>query len=180
MFICNVKLSKVFKIFFIAVAILMVVFFGIGVYKIFSKAYGYFNVSDSINSPEVIQLTTRNYTNILKVAHENIDSYVGNTINFTGYVYRVIDFNDNQFVLARNMIISSDYQAVVVGFLCEYENAKDFADNTWVEVTGTIIKGNYAGDMPIIKVTEIKQTEQPTDEYVYPPDENYIATNALI
>ena len=39
--------------------------------------------------------------------HENIDDYVGKKLCFTGYVYRVLDLQDNQFVLARDMIISS-------------------------------------------------------------------------
>ena len=72
------------------------------------------------------------------------------------------------------MIISSNFQYVVVGFLCEYENAKDFSNNAWVEITGEITKGNYHGDMPIIKITEIKKVDKPNEEYVYPPDENYV------
>lgn len=180
MFICNIKLSKLFKIFFICIAVLMVIFFLIGVYKIFSNANSYFKVSDNIKENDVVNLTTSNYTDVLKAVHENIDSYVGITINFTGYVYRVVDFEETQFVLARNMIVSSDYQAVIVGFLCSYENAKDFADDTWVNITGTITKGDYHGDMPIIEVKEINQVEQPTDEYVYPPDESYIPTSGLL
>lgn len=175
----NIKLSKLFKIFFITVAILMILFFGVGVYKVFSKANEYF-VKDTIKEPDVVELTSSNYTNVLKAVNDNIDSYVGIKIKFIGYVYRIIDFTDNQFVLARNMVISSDYQAVVVGFLCEYENAKDFADNAWVEVTGSIKKGDYMGDIPIIEVLEMKQADCPTDEYVYPPDETYIPTNALL
>ena len=42
------------------------------------------------------------------------------------------DFKDNQFVLARNMIISSDFKYVVVGFLCEYNDIKNFI-NTNIE-----------------------------------------------
>ena len=38
-----------------------------------------------------------------------------------GIVYRVSDLKENQFVLARDMIISSNRQYVVVGFfLCLY------------------------------------------------------------
>ena len=36
-----------------------------------------------------------------------------------GYVFRANDFKENQFVLARDMIISSNLQTLVVGFLCE-------------------------------------------------------------
>ena len=78
------------------------------------------------------------------------------------------------------MIISSDFQSVIVGFLCECENSKDFEDNAWVEITGEIFKGNYHGDMPIVKITQINRTNKPNDEYVYPPDESYIPTNGLV
>ena len=78
------------------------------------------------------------------------------------------------------MIISSDYQSVIVGFLCEYDKAKDFQDNTWIEITGEITKGNYHGDMPIVKITNITKVDKPNDEYVYPPDENYIPTSGIV
>ena len=97
-----------------------------------------------------------------------------------GYVYRVLDFSENQFVLARDMVISSDYQSVIVGFLCEADNAKNFENNTWVEITGEITKGNYHGDMPIVKVTEMKMVDKPNEELVYPPDESYIPTNGIL
>ena len=116
----------------------------------------------------------------MKAVHENIDTYVGIKINFTGYVYRVSDLTDTQFILARDMIISSDFQYVIVGFLCEWKNAKDFKDESWVELTGEITKGDYHGDMPIVKVTEIKNVDKPSEEYVYPPDESYIPTSNIL
>ena len=58
---------------------------------------------------------------------------------------------------------------------------KKIADNTWVTVTGTIVKGDYHGDMPIVKVTDIKCVDKPSsDEYVYPPDDSYIPTSGII
>lgn len=179
MFVCNVKLNgnKLFKILFAIVCIAIVILFGISVYKVFC---GSINAKDEIKLPEVNTLTTNNYTSVLKTVHENIDTYIGQKICFTGFVYRVYDLKENQFVLARDMIISSDFKSVVVGFLCEYEAAKNFENETWVEVTGEIIKGDYHGDMPILKVTQIKKVEKPKDEYVYPPDETYIPTSAVL
>ena len=58
------------------------------------------------------------------------------------------------------MIVSSDFKSVIVGFLCEYDKAKNFEDGTWIEITGEITKGNYHGDMPIVKVTEIKKQKK--------------------
>ena len=97
-----------------------------------------------------------------------------------GYVYKLVDFSDTQFVIARDMIISSDYQSVIVGFLCEYKDISNFKEGTWVEVTGEVTKGDYHGDMPILKITELKETTKPNDEFVYPPDNNYIPTNSLL
>ena len=182
MFVCNVKIngSKVFKYFFIGVVILVICILCFVTFKIFSGANDASNNSNHMPQNSVSKIATTNYTNVLKAVHENIDAYVGLKINFTGYVYRVLDLNDNQFILSRDMIVTSDFQSVVVGFLCEAENAKDFANDTWVEVTGEITKGDYHGDMPIIKVTEIKTVNKPNDEYVYPPDESYIPTNGVL
>ena len=179
MFIYNVKIngSKVFKYFFTGVIILIICILCIVLFRIFSGAE---NASNSACLPQndVFEISSKNYTNVLKTVHDDIDTYIGMKIKFTGYVYRVLDLTDTQFVLARNMIISSDYQSVIVGFLCECDNAKDFDDESWVEVTGEITKGNYHGDMPILKVQEIQKVGAPSEEYVYPPDEDYVPTSS--
>ena len=153
--------------------------FCIGVYKIYSKS-SYLKLSDTMYNNDIVNISSNDYTNILKAVHDDIDSYLGMKIHFSGYVYRVLDIKDNEFILARNMIISSDYQAVVVGFLCSANNAKDFANDTWVEITGEITKGDYHGDIPLIKITEIKETTKPNDEFVYPPSDDYIPTSSVL
>lgn len=183
MFVFNVKVngSKIFKYFFIGVIILLIVILGIVMGKVFGGANDSTKSQSCLPKNGISEIQPRNYTSILKTVHENIDTYVGKKICFTGYVYRVLDLQDNQFVLARDMIVSSNNQSVVVGFLCECDNAKDFADNAWVKATGTIIKGDYHGDMPIVKITDIKSVDKPSsDEYVYPPDDSYIPTSEIL
>ena len=179
MFVYNVKIngSKVFKIFFAIVIILIICILGVVLFRIFSGAN---KASSCMPQNDVSEISAKNYTNVLKTVHENIDNYVGMKIRFTGYIYRVSDLNDNQFVLARDMIISSNSQFLVVGFLCEYKNAKDFPNDTWVTVTGEIQKGNYHGDMPILEIIDISESEKPSEEYVYPPDESYIPTSGVL
>lgn len=177
MFVYNVKIngSKTFKTIFICILILLFIVVGIVSWKIFagsSRSYG--------NTKNISEIQVKNYTNILKAVHENIDKYVGVEFKFTGYIYRVSDLNENQFVLARDMIISSNLQAVVVGFLCEYDDAKSLEDGTWVTITGEITKGSYHGDMPIVKILELDKVSKPSEEYVYPPDESYIPTDGII
>lgn len=149
-------------------------------YKVFNGANNSSKAKSCTPKNGVFQIESKNYTNVLKAVHENIDNYIGKKICFTGYVYRVLDLQDNQFVLARNMIINSNLQTVVVGFLCEVDNAKDFENDVWVNITGEIVKGDYHGDMPIIKITEINTTDTPAEEYVYPPDESYIPTSGIL
>lgn len=180
MFVYNVKIngSKTFKAIFSLMIIALILIVCFVVFKIFSGAKN--SKSNCIPNNEICKIDSKNYANILKAVHDNIDNYVGTKINFTGYVYRVLDLTDNQFILARDMIISSDFQSMIVGFLCESSNAKDFENDTWVEITGEIYKGDYHGDMPIVKVTSINKVNRPNDEYVYPPDENYIPTAGLL
>lgn len=177
MFVCSLKLTPklISKIIFIIIFIIVIVIAFMSCYKIFH----YEKVNDTLVTPKVTNITTNNYTNILKSVHDNLDKHIGQKIHFTGYVYRVYDFSETEFVLARNMLVSSDNQTVVVGFLCNYKNAIEFSDNTWVEITGKITKGNYHGDIPVIEISEMKKIDKPVDEYVYPPDDTYIPTSAL-
>ncbi len=179
MFIYNIKLNgkQLVKILFVIIAVIITIYFLISAYKIYNNS---FKIKDGINENNVINLTTQNYTNVLKSVHEDIDSYVGKEICFTGYIYRTIDFKESEFVLARDMIISSNLQTLIVGFLCDYKSSSEFNNDSWVEITGEITKGNYHGDIPIIKVKKIKQIDKPQDDiYVYPPDEDYVPTSAI-
>lgn len=174
MFICNIKMNNgiLKKIGIVLISLIVIAVFiivGFRFYNATSKVV----VRDTFDSSK-LEVNSNNYTNILKDSHENIDKYVGKEIKFTGFVYRLYDFNENQFVLAREMIISSDNHAVVVGFLSECDNASQFKNGCWIEAEGTIEKGYYHGDIPVIKIKNIKEANVPKDEFVYPPDDNYV------
>lgn len=181
MFVFNIKLNKniLFKALIIILIILSLLVLCASVYKIFTKANSTVTVNDTISAPSVVNISSSNYTNILNVVYNNLDNYVGQNISFCGYVYRVFDFEDNQFVLARDMVVNSSEKPLVVGFLCSCKTASSFATGTWVEISGVISKGDYHGEIPIIEITSIKETSKPEDEYVYPPDNTYIPTSIL-
>ena len=181
MFVYNLKIKKpsVFQIVFVCAILIAIVFFIIASYKII-KASNIFKTNDDLHSSDVYEITNANYTNILKTVHDNVHSYIGQTVHLTGYVYRVPDIGTNQFILARDMIVNSDKQTLVVGFLAQYDDAKKFNEKTWVDITGTIQKGDYHGEIPVIMINSIKQIKKPSDEFVYPPDSDFIPTSALI
>lgn len=174
----NVNKNKVAKVVFNIMIVLTILLLIICIYKI--VFYKTNQTVDECKIGALERINASNYTNILKDSHENINEYVGKRIKFSGFIYRLYDFNENQFVLGRNMIISSDYQAVVVGFLCELNNNIKYKDGTWVEIEGIIEKGEYHGEIPIVKITAIKEIKVPNEEYVYPPDETYIQTSKVL
>lgn len=180
MFVYNFKVDKqkIKKYGIICGIVIAAIIIIIVCYNMLSNNY-IFKVNDEIAQKDVNEISAQNYANVLKSVHDNLDTYVGQKIKFTGYVYRVYDFNSNQFVLARNMIISSDFQTVVVGFLCESHETCNYENGTWIEIEGEITKGNYHGEIPVIKVTKINNADKPSDEYVYPPDDTYIPTSVI-
>ncbi len=68
---------------------------------------------------------------------------------------------------------------LIVGFLCNYKKAEEYADGTWVEIVGEIQKGNFNGDIAILDVISIKETKRPDNLLVNPPDNTYIPTSAM-
>lgn len=169
MFIYNFSFNKngLFRVIIISILIFAMIILGFSIYNLYNKTK--FIVTDSIVTSNTTQITPENYTNTLVDVYANLDSYVGKSFNFTGYIYRLKDFKDSEFVLARDMLINSDSQSVVVGFMCNSDESKNLKDKTWVNVTGTIIKGYYHDEIPVIDITEIKEAKQPDSPYVYPP-----------
>lgn len=180
MFVCNFKVdgNKLGKILLGVLFVIILIITAVVCYRILGN--NFFKTNDSIKTNDVQELNVNNYTSVLKNVHENIDTYIGQKIKFSGYVYRMIDFTQEQFVLGRNMIISSDFQTVVVGFLCECETAVQYEDNTWIEIEGEITKGDYHGEMPIIKIEKIQKIEKPSEEFVYPPDDSFVSTSTVL
>ena len=182
MFIFNLKVNgnKFIKILMAVLAIIILIITFIICYNLIFN--NFFQTNDtSINKGAMYELNTKNYTNVLKNVHSDIDKYIGQKIKFSGYVYRLNDFTEEQFVLARDMIVTSDFQTVVVGFLCQYKDADNFEDGTWVNLTGSIQMGKYHNEeIPIIKVTEIEETAEPANSFVNPPSDTYIPTSGML
>lgn len=181
MFVCNVKVNGKlwFKIIMFSMAFVVIIIFCLSLYKLFLAQKLELNVNDELRHSNVTEILPDDYTNVLKAVHEDIDSYIGKQIKFSGYVYRVIDFNDAQFVLARDMILDS--QSYVVGFLAEYDKISSYENGTWVELIGTISKGKYHNqEIPIIKVDNLYCIEKPDDDMVLPPSSTYIPTSAIL
>lgn len=179
MFIYNFKVNgtNLFRVAIISIIIIALLILSLSVYHFYYKSK--FMINDGLPANSIANIESNQYTNILQQVYEDIDTYVGQSINFTGYVYKLYDLKDSEFILARDMLINSDSQSVVVGFLCSYDNAKNFKEGTWVNVTGTIVKGYYHNEIPVIDINKMEETKKPEEAFVYPPSDSYIPTAVI-
>lgn len=179
MFVYNFKVNKssIFKILMIFFCIIISGIIIVTLFQILNSSKKEKNIiSDTIPSSEIATITPENYTNILKAVHNDIQTYVGQKISFSGYVYRVNGLKENEFILARDMDVGNN-QTVIVGFLCSSEKSKEFENYTWITITGEITKGSFNGsDMPILKITEIDKTNKPSNDTVPMPDDSFVPT----
>lgn len=125
-------------------------------------------LTKQILSNNYIEITNSNYTTVLNDAYDNIEKYLGKNISVTGYIFRLSDFGNNEFVIARDMLVD-DNHSQVVGFLCNYNQISQFEINTWVRINGIIEKGHYFGEVPIIRIKSIKKVTTPNEIFVSPP-----------
>ena len=179
MFVYNFKVNKsgIFKIIIISFGIIVLALVLTAAIRIFSDAKPEKNlIQDSIPSSECATIKPENYTNILKAVHNDLNTYIGQKISFSGYVYRVNGLKDNEFILARDMDVGNS-QTVVVGFLCSYDKAKEFENYTWINISGEITKGSFNNaEMPILKITKIEKINKPSNDTVPMPDDSFVPT----
>ncbi len=96
--------------------------------------------------------------------------YEGKTVKVKGQVFRLDDFAGNEFVPVRLNMVCCAADVEPIGFLCRYDDAGKWDDDTWVYVTATVHTEEYEGNkMPVLYATNVTEAEEPEDEYVYFP-----------
>lgn len=159
MYICNFKLN-------IKRILIICLIISIGI----ALALELFNMnSTSLKVSYDYELTSENFTDILKAVHDDIDGNIGKTIKLSGFVFTLPDFKDENFVCGRDMLLGGEEK--VVGFLCQYTGDINVVESEWVEITGEIIKGYYMGDMPVIKIKTLNKITAPANTFVDAPEE---------
>lgn len=184
MFVFNLKLDvkKIIKIsiaFFIIISLTLLIIYIYRAYEKITLRSKLTTVDDFIPSNEIAEIDPKNYSNILKLVHKNPDTFVGQKVSFTGYIYRVFDFTKNQFILARDMKITEN-QSVIVGFVCEADDITAFNDFDWVNIIGTFDKTTYNNEIiPILKIESIEKTVEPKNSAVPKPDDDFVETAVI-
>lgn len=115
-----------------------------------------------------IFMDQQNFMSWIFKVYTYTSSYVGNEIIVTGFVHRVEEYAEDEFVIARFVMSCCIADMQIAGILCRFEDASRWPTDTWVRVKGTLIEGEYGGHTsPIIVSVEVTEEERPYVEYVY-------------
>ncbi len=117
-----------------------------------------------------IDVTDTDYTEIMSEVQFFSQDYIGKEIVMTGFVFRQPGTTNNQFSLVRYVIMCCTADALPYGVLCEIKDAAKYEEGSWLSIRGIIQKTTYEDQtVPVIKITSIKQVQEPKNPYVFPP-----------
>lgn len=121
------------------------------------------------NEKKPIVIDTTNYVRYVQMLYEDIESYKGKEVEITGFIFRHKEFNEEEFVVARMMMVCCAADMQPIGILCRYNNSSELKNNDWVCLKGIVNSDELNGQiLPVIEIIQIEKINKPQDEYVYP------------
>jgi len=98
----------------------------------------------------------------------NPADFAGEEAHLIGFVYRDGRFADNTFMVARFTVSCCVADAAPVGLIVQWPDAASLPADQWVDVTGHLAVGTFAGQqIPILVADSITLTEPPAQPYLY-------------
>ncbi len=103
-------------------------------------------------------------------AFDNLDAYVGKTVNFKGVVYKPKKAGADVFVPGRFAMTCCAADIQFVGFPCKWEGAKDVKEKSCVYVSariGSSYSREFGQNAPVLLAKTVTAAEPPKEEVVY-------------
>lgn len=122
----------------------------------------------SLEAP-IIELNNQGYGIWYLDSLDNLERYIGKTIQFTAMVLKPKEFPKGYFVPGRMAMTCCAEDMAFLGFACEYAQTDKLTDKQWVKVTAKIAKeyfADYGGEGPVLKAISVEQTKAPRDEII--------------
>ncbi|MEN6388990.1 MAG: TIGR03943 family protein [Syntrophomonas sp.] len=133
-----------------------------------SRQYNSPTPYDYSQDPRLI-VTDDNFVALVAQIYENPEKFVGKDISMLGFVVRDADFSFKQIGIVRYVITCCTADALPCGLLCEYENASNLKDGTWLEISGTIEMVKLRNtNFAAVKIKCVQTVREPQMPYVYP------------
>ena len=122
----------------------------------------------SLDAP-IIELDNEGYGIWYLDSLDNLDRYIGKTIQFVAMVLKPAEFPKNYFVPGRMALTCCAEDMAFLGFACEYDKADKLIDRQWVKVTARVAKeyfADYGGEGPVLKAVSVEQTKEPKERII--------------
>lgn len=122
----------------------------------------------SLDAP-IIELDNEGYGLWYLDSLDNLERYIGKTIQFTAMVLKPQDFPRGYFVPGRMAMTCCADDMAFLGFACAYDKADKLTDKQWVKVTAVVAKeyfADYGGEGPVLKAVSVEQTRAPKEEII--------------
>ena len=121
-----------------------------------------------VNAP-VIELDNMGYGIWYIDMMENIDRYVGKTVEFTAMVYVPDKVPKGYFVPGRMAMTCCADDMAFLGYACKYDDVSSLKQKEWVKVRANIQLEKfvgYKGQGPVLHAVSVTKTEKPKEEVI--------------
>lgn len=122
----------------------------------------------NLNDP-IIELDNQGYGIWYLDSLDNLDRYIGKTIQFTAMVLKPKKFPKGFFIPGRMAMTCCAEDMAFLGFACEYDKADTLTEKQWVKVTAKVAKeyfADYEGEGPVLKAISVEQTKAPKEPVI--------------
>lgn len=140
----------------------------------------YFNTSDyqkqmnrlldKYTKDQKIVITDTNYLELMEIIYNYPSEFIGKKIQFKGFVYHSTTANQQDLFLFRFGVIHCIADSGVFGLRIDFDHPTSYKNNDWLLVEGELALEYYAPfkrELPVVKVSQVKQIQAPKNEYVY-------------
>lgn len=118
---------------------------------------------------DLIEMKDQWFIEKLETLNLFANNFTGKQIKISGFIYREDGLQPDQFIVGRMAMTHCIADIAPYGIIAETSDAQNYADDSWVTITGTIASTNYHEQTMIkILVQSIEPAEQPTIPYIYP------------
>ena len=118
-------------------------------------------------SSDMLKLDDYGYGIFYLDAMDNLNRYLGKTIQFKAMVLKPEGSNDEYFVPGRMAMTCCADDMAFLGYACKYEKCSELSNKDWVEVTATVHNEfwkDYNGEGPVLHGICVVPAKKPKNE----------------
>jgi len=129
----------------------------------------YADLAIRLYKKDVIQIQELGFMERLTAIDLYLDQFLGHRMQISGFVFREEEMKGDKFVVSRMAMQCCSADAAPYGIIVQAAKGRNYAEDAWIEVTGTIRKTNYEGnEVMVLDAEQIEKIKAPKDTYVYP------------